>query len=163
MTTTTPTTIDFETNKVLFGRCKWYNTKNGYGFITILNTDKDIFIHHNYIRKSSNDEYKYLVMGEYVQFMVVENTNSSNDNHKYIATDVCGIGGGKLMCDTRKEYRENKLNYKRSLENNDEDNDDSDDDGYEQQDSRRRAPQPSKRRFSSPNQKPQQTQQKLKR
>jgi len=47
-------------------------------------------------------QYKYLVQGEYVEFEFIE---SANDNHKYQATNVTGIKGGKLMCETRQHNR----------------------------------------------------------
>lgn len=104
-----PIPVEIETDKVVFGRCKWFNSKSGYGFITLSNTEYDIFVHHNSIKVSS-DQYKYLVLGEYVQFVILNNTEGP---HKYIASEVSGIAGGKLMCETRKEFREIKNSYRR--------------------------------------------------
>ena len=89
-----------EVGKVVFGRVKWFNPKNGYGFITICNSDCDIFVHLNAITVDSN-QYKYLTIGEYVQFIVVD--NNSDSKYKYHASKVTGIHGGKLMCETRNE------------------------------------------------------------
>ena len=39
-----------------------------------------------------------MVQGEYVEFVLTE---SSNTEHEFQATEVTGIGGGPLMCETR--------------------------------------------------------------
>ena len=84
------------------GCVKWFNNKQGYGFITILdNTDdhknKDIFSHHSSIR-SSGDLYKYLVQGEYVEFEVQKMDSKDHENQ---AINITGVMGGDLMCETR--------------------------------------------------------------
>ena len=85
------------------GRVKWFNNKAGYGFITLTGeTEKDVFVHHSSIQVG-NEQYKYLVQGEYVEF----NLETSSGAHEYQAGEVRGIQGGKLMCETR---RENKTN-----------------------------------------------------
>ena len=78
-----------------FGCVKWFNTKLGYGFITPLSGDPDVFVHHSAIC-SDSDTYKYLVQGEYVQFELVTTNNTS---HPIQAVSVTGILKGKLMCD----------------------------------------------------------------
>ena len=88
------------------GRVKWFNNKAGYGFITSTSDDKetDIFVHHSDVMVV-NEQYKYLVQGEYVEFII----NQTNEGpHKYKAAEVCGIKGGKLMCETRNEFRQQK-------------------------------------------------------
>ena len=83
------------------GQVKWFNTKTGYGFITALDgehKDKDIFTHYSSLRVTDS-QYKYLIQGEYVEFMVVK---SSQGNHEYQSSDVTGIKCGGLMCETRK-------------------------------------------------------------
>jgi len=79
------------------GRVKWFNNKNGNGFISL--ADNDIFVHHSGIIVSS-DQYKYLVQGEYVSFNI---ERLSSGNHEIQATNVKGINNGKLMCETRSE------------------------------------------------------------
>ena len=52
------------------GKVKWFNNKAGFGFVTALDGEKkdtDVFVHHSAI-KVSNEQYKYLVQGEYVTF-----------------------------------------------------------------------------------------------
>jgi cold shock CspA family protein len=89
------------------GRVKWFNNKAGYGFITVIDSDdntipEDVFAHHSAICVS-DEQYKYLVQGEYVQFTL--STMKNSDNHKYQAGDIKGMKGGKLLCETRNENR----------------------------------------------------------
>ena len=97
---------DIETSSAsrFTGRVKWFNNKSGYGFITASTGDikgTDIFVHHSSI-VVSDQQYKYLVQGEYVEFSLNE---LSSGKHKYQATDISGIAKGQLMCETRREVR----------------------------------------------------------
>ena len=86
------------------GRVKWFNNKAGYGFITVTDGPKsgsDVFVHHSSIKVDS-EQYKYLVQGEYIEFAL---STVASDKHECQATDVSGIKGGKLMCETRNETR----------------------------------------------------------
>ena len=108
--TTTNNTAVFKTS----GRVKWFNNKSGYGFITITTGElegDDIFVHHSSIRVEK-EQYRYLVQGEYVNFILKEMVNSE---HKWQASDVSGISGGKLMCETRLETRATR-NEKQNVE-----------------------------------------------
>ena len=94
-------------NTGVVGRVKWFNSRAGYGFLTVTsgdNSGSDVFVHHSSLNTSS-ELYKYLLEGEYVSFdlEVVE-----NDNHEYQAKNVTGVHGGKLMCETRAETRERR-------------------------------------------------------
>ena len=88
------------------GRVKWFNNKAGYGFITVhdceTNEERDIFVHHSEV-KVEQTQYKYLVQGEYVEFVIGAISRENKiDAH---ATSVRGVNGGKLMCETRNEAR----------------------------------------------------------
>ena len=86
------------------GRVKWFNNKAGYGFITVTDGPKagtDVFVHHSTI-KVDTEQYKYLVQGEYVEFSLIE---TPTDKHECQAGDISGVKGGKLMCETRREFR----------------------------------------------------------
>ena len=90
------------------GRVKWFNNKAGYGFVTIVSgpsdgieKNTDIFAHHTTI-KVGEEQYKYLVQGEYVQFSI---STLDEGEHKYQAQEISGIGGGSLLCETRHDVR----------------------------------------------------------
>ena len=90
-------------SKRYFGQVKWFNTKAGYGFITVCKDDtplanKDIFVHYSALRVL-NPQYKYLVQGEYIEFSVVK---PESDKYEYHASDVSGILGGNIMCETKR-------------------------------------------------------------
>lgn len=85
----------------LTGRVKWFNSKSGFGFVTVCDgahKDKDIFTHFSSLRGDSA-QYKYLVQGEYVEFVL---SKSESEQHEFIAADVSGVKGGLLMCDTHR-------------------------------------------------------------
>jgi CspA family cold shock protein len=93
------------------GRVKWFNNKAGYGFITVTDGPKagsDIFVHHSSIKVDAQ-QYKYLVQGEYVEFGL---SSVSSGDHECQASDVSGIKGGKLMCETRHELVATRTSYK---------------------------------------------------
>lgn len=86
------------------GQVKWFNNRAGYGFITMTDeygTEKDVFAHFSTI-KMEQSQYKFLVQGEYVEF---ELSTSANEGHEFQATNITGIKGGTLMCETRQQNR----------------------------------------------------------
>lgn len=105
--------VTLSASEQLTGRVKWFNNKAGYGFITVTDGERsgsDIFVHHSTIQVD-NQQYKYLVQGEYVDFGIAKTTSGE---HEYQAIDVHGIKGGKLMCETRHEYKLARSMYKES-------------------------------------------------
>ena len=95
----------------LLGRVKWFNNKAGYGFITVTDGSRsgtDIFVHHSSVNVE-NQQYKYLVQGEYVEFDLIR---VESDKHEWQASCVSGIRGGKLMCETRRDLKLARNEYK---------------------------------------------------
>ena len=119
---TTPHAGDTSSER-LTGRVKWFNNRAGFGFVTVMEgekKDEDIFVHHSGILVN-NEQYKYLVQGEYVSFSLRE---SDNDDHPYQAGQVRGVLEGWLMCETRNANRSSR----------------EDGDEAEEEDSQRRRP-----------------------
>jgi cold shock CspA family protein len=97
-------------DKKLAGCVKWFNMKTGFGFLTVVNSvcgsdlkvGSEIFVHHSNV-KVNEEQYRFLVQGEYVEFDV---SNVANGQHSCQAVNVTGMFGGKLMCETRNEARQ---------------------------------------------------------
>lgn len=99
----------------LTGRVKWFNNKAGYGFITVTDGSRsgtDVFVHHSAINVE-NQQYKYLIQGEYVDFDLIK---TESEKHEWQASNVAGIKGGKLMCETRRELKQARTEYKSTKE-----------------------------------------------
>jgi len=108
----TSTTEIVTSSDRLTGRVKWFNNKAGYGFITASHGDRagsDIFVHHSGIIVENQQQYKYLIEGEYVEFGLI---TTEGGKHEVQASGVSGIKGGKLMCETRNECRVARTDYK---------------------------------------------------
>ena len=108
-----------ESSPIQTGGCvKWFNNRNGYGFVTVSSGDhsgEDIFAHHSNIQVSK-EQYKYLVQGEYVEFDLEE---ADSGDHKWTASNIRGINGGKLMCETRNETRTDRKEHSDGAQTND--------------------------------------------
>ena len=91
------------------GVVKWFNNKSGYGFVTIISegemNSKDVFVHHSSINVNS-EQYKYLVQGEYVSLDVEK---SEKGEFVFQTTKVTGVFGGALMCETRQDIRNQRV------------------------------------------------------
>lgn len=82
------------------GRVKWFNSRLGYGFITVTMGDEemDIFIHQSNVRPNVS-KYRTLREGEYVSL----NVSESQDTRQ--AIDVTGVNGGPLNCDLERNQK----------------------------------------------------------
>jgi cold shock CspA family protein len=106
--TVTASAQDIDESVNYCGRVKWFNNKAGYGFCTVVGDDgsdrvgEDIFVHHTGVKVDS-EQYKYLVQGEYVHFHLMK---SDSNAHPFQACGLTGMWGGKLMCETRNEQRQ---------------------------------------------------------
>ena len=105
-----------ECGKKMAGCVKWFNMKTGFGFLSVvqsvcgsdLKVGSEIFVHHSNV-KVAEEQYRFLVQGEYVEFDV---SNVANGQHSCQAVNVTGMFGGKLMCETRNEARQNQYGDK---------------------------------------------------
>jgi len=105
------------------GRVKWFNNRAGFGFVTVLDgpqKGEDVFAHHSGI-EVNDEQYKYLVQGEYVQF---ELRQSDNTSHPYQAGNIRGVMEGMLMCETRATMRKESNNQRRGERGGEWDGDD---------------------------------------
>jgi CspA family cold shock protein len=77
------------------GRVKWFSDQLGYGFLTCIDDsvlqNTDIFVHYKAILCNT---FKTLAKGEYVSFLVDEETSDRG----MIAKDVMGVMRGPLLC-----------------------------------------------------------------
>ena len=87
----------------LVGRVKWFNAKQGYGFITDSKSSADVFVHHTGLVAPEN-VYKTLREGEYVEY-----STKVDEKQKTVAIDVTGINRGPLGCEAMaKRFAERK-------------------------------------------------------
>lgn len=113
------TTLTKRTGAV--GRCKWFHTGRGYGFLTVVdgldNHLTDVFVHHTAIRVDNtggpsstppdgivSPSRGSLTLGEYVQFDVVQGHERDAQ-----AANVTGLFGGPLLCQSRRQRREHPV------------------------------------------------------
>lgn len=82
------------TGETKFGRVKWFDSRKGYGYVTVTRERKDYFVHHSGIL-TREDVYKTLLPDEYVQFKIC-----LDDNGRECACDVEGVDGGPIQCET---------------------------------------------------------------
>ena len=85
----------------LTGSVKWFNNKAGYGFVTVKGGDhdgKDVFAHYSAI-KVADDQFRYLVQGEYIEFDL---TKDDSGKHDFVVSNISGIKGGSLMCEVQR-------------------------------------------------------------
>jgi len=80
----------------VIGNVKWYDTKKGYGFITLVTPDnesigKDVFVHFSNVNVT--DGYRRLFPGEYVEFEL-----GVGKDGRSICSNVSGLYGGNLLC-----------------------------------------------------------------
>ncbi len=87
--------------------CKWYDTKKGYGFLTVLNgpmKGDDVFVHFKAL--VVGDEVRArLTAGEYVSCEV---TDPLQKGGRVRAANVTGVLGGLLLCETTYNERQRR-------------------------------------------------------
>ena len=105
-----------DTDIRILGQVKWFNTKSGFGFITVCKkepflSEMDIFVHYSSLNVINN-QYRYLVQGEYVEFNVIK---PDNDKYEFHAGNVTGIQEGTIMCEIRRQNMESKQQYSQDI------------------------------------------------
>ena len=112
MTDNTETQVQGEEkygDRTYTARVKWFNRTAGWGFASLTKSaeehdNDDIFVHWKSL-DVGNEQYKYLVNGEYIHLKI---NYTPDGQHSYQASNVTGVDGGQLMCETRNQENETR-------------------------------------------------------
>ena len=94
------------------GQVKWFNRQTGWGFVTVCETNEDIFVHWKSL-DIKNEQFRFLVAGEYVEFNI--KVDESNTKHPKTADNVTGVRGGLLMCEFRQKFEKKEVSRNKNV------------------------------------------------
>lgn len=110
--TTTTSNVELSVGTEYVARVKWFNNTKGYGFVTVLDNEADLFVHHSEIKPHSQC-WRTLMTGEYIQVTV-----GQDNQGKLCGLNVTGIQGGQLLCEHMTPYMANRFQSNTQKVNN---------------------------------------------
>jgi len=87
---------DFDSEKLQFGTCKWFNNEKGFGFISPDDGSESIFVHQSQIHARG---FRSLAEGEKVEYKMTQESDG-----RYKAIQVTGPDGDHCKGQPRDDY-----------------------------------------------------------